>query len=138
MSRRPLLSPNGFSLIDCLLAVGILSSGVLALCALFALGTEQLTLARDRTVATMLARARLESLVADVDAGLGAAAGDEQLDASGRQVERGGYYRCVWSVASVPGSTSLLRLSVSVQPSATLRTRRHPVRLVTLHGGSQP
>lgn len=111
--RRPAAArAAGFTVVEALVALGIIAAGVATMAALAARTTEIVLRARQRSVATHLADATLTDLAAR---GVAPSAADcllrdiagcvEYHDATGRLVTGpGGGYAVRWHAATVPGS----------------------------------
>ena len=115
MQRR---SQGGFTLIEAVIAGGILAGGVLALAQVLVVAAGANRAARETTMATILAAQKVESLRAGAFA-------------PGEGAEQVGEYRRAWRVepaADDPADT--LAIEVVVTPGgvrlATLRTRTVP------------
>ena len=126
MCHGVLASDRGFSLIEILLATGILATAAVTLASLFVTSSAMMLASRHRTVATILARARLEELAADVEASGEAGSGSDTVDDTGRPTsQRVGTYLRSWSSAPVPvADVQLLLLTVRVSTRA-----RQPARI---------
>lgn len=136
MSRRFIRCDQGFTLIEVLVATAVLAASVVALSTLFVTSSERILAARTRSCATILARARLEALLADPGLRVDGGAGRDIVDALGRPVAGGGgTYERRWSLtplAADPGR--LLLATVEVTTLADGRLNAGTVRLTTLTG----
>jgi hypothetical protein len=131
----PLLvtSDTGISLIEVVVATALVASGVMLLVALFVQADAALAVARQRTLASVLARATVERLVAGIDAGTVDAAGRETLDPAGEPLSGAeGTFRREWSVTPLPAQPTLLRVEVIVTPAPGTRTAAATATLRTL------
>jgi prepilin-type N-terminal cleavage/methylation domain-containing protein len=125
---------QGFSLIEVLVATGILGAAAVALSGLCLTSADAMLAARQRSIATILARARLEELLADAD-GLrnGVDAGDRVSASGASEPDAGGWYERRWVVtpsAAIPDK--LVVAAVVVTTAAGGRLQLHDVRLVTI------
>jgi type II secretory pathway pseudopilin PulG len=122
---------RGTTLVEAIVAIGILAGAVVALAALSSIATRNAALARDRSMATILALQKMEDVCRDVSTAPASPANAwavdtsgyvEYLDAYGRPVNgrAGGAYVRRWSVAPLPSDTNLLAIQVDVAPCRTL------------------
>ena len=122
---------RGTTLVEAIIAVGILAGAVVALAGLSALAVRTSALARERSVATLLALQKIESVCRDVAAvpvsPANAWAVDtpghmEYLDSQGNLLvgRSGGTYVRRWSVTPLPSDANLLAVQVDVSPCRTL------------------
>ena len=117
----------GTSLIEAVIAIGLLAGGVMVLASLAALAVQTNARARDRTRATLSAVQKLESLAAAVQ-GLAPSPPDaladdvpgfvDYVDAAGRSTEQaaGAVFVRRWRVTALGGDADLLVLTVEVAP----------------------
>src|SRR5688572_20846819 len=95
----PRFDDRGFSLIEVVIAAGILGTALITVAALLTMSTDALLAARQRTAAAALASARLEELLADADAlRAGVESSDEVNDAGGVEPRASGWFHRQWSV----------------------------------------
>ena len=117
----------GTSLIEALIAIGVLTGAVMLLASLTALAVRTSTRARERTLAAFLAVQKLESLAAAArDLPLsppGALVSDvpgcvDFADAFGRRSESaaGAVFVRRWSITAVGGDADLLAITVEAAP----------------------
>jgi hypothetical protein len=118
---------GGTSLIEAIIAIGILTGAVLVLASLTSLAVRADARARERTLAAFLAAQKLESL-AVAPASLALSPGGtlledapgfyDMLDATGRLTNEAGGAVFVrrWSVTALDGDADLLVLSAEVAP----------------------
>ena len=120
-------SERGTTLVEAIVAIGILAGAVVALAGLSSLAVRNAAMARERSMATVLALQKMEALCRDVSSApaspVDAWAVDtpgyvEYLDAGGRPAAGGAYVRR-WSITPLPGDANLLAIQVDV---ATCRT----------------
>jgi Tfp pilus assembly protein PilV len=125
---------RGFSLIEVIIAAGILGTALITVAALLAMSTDALLAARQRTAAAALASARLEELLADADAlRLGVDSSDDVNDAGGLEPRVSGWFRRQWSVrASTSFPDRLVIATVQVTTPAGVRLHLQDVRLITV------
>jgi len=147
-SRRPTV-PHGFSLVEVLIATGLLATVIASLPHLFAIATRANLDAGDTTWATVLAAQKVEELRAEpfpeplrsVD----------YLDSGGKRLDdpgstRWAYTRRWWiePLSSAPGNTVVITVVVSRYRSGDEDARdaevqrREAVRLVTLRTRKAP
>src|SRR5215204_1701229 len=94
---------QGFSLIEVLIASGILAAAAVALSGLFLICADALLAARQRSIGVMLASARLEELLGDTEAlRSGADAGDRVNGSGGSEPDASGWYQRRWTVTAAP------------------------------------
>jgi len=141
----------GTSLVEAIIAVGLLAGAVVLLASLAALAVRTDLHARERTLATLIAVQKIESLAAEPDPAVSPSdtlAADapgfvDFIDAAGRSGQRpdGAVFVRRWHIATVGGSSDLLRVTVEAAPCR----RRVPgtcgdpdvrVRLTTVRRGS--
>jgi Tfp pilus assembly protein PilV len=91
---------RGFSLIEALIAGGLLAGGILVLGQLLVVSSRATTAARQMTMAATLAAGKIEALRA------------RQAPAGERGSERVGEYTRTWEVAPFAASAVLIRVSV--------------------------
>ena len=125
---------RGFSLIEVVIATGILGTALITVAALLTMSTDALLAARQRTAAAALASTRLEELLADADAlRTGVESSDEVNDAGGLEPRASGWFRRQWSVRASPAFPERLVIaSVQVMTPAAGRLHLDDVRLVTV------
>ena len=125
---------HGFSLIEVLLASGILTAAAVALSGLCILSAEALLAARQRSVAAILATARLEELLADPEALRGGVDASDWVSPSGAgQPDAGGGYQRHWRVTASPIlQEKLVVVSVRVTSAARARLHLGDIRLITV------
>ena len=83
---------RGFSLIEVVIATGILGTALVTVAALLTMSTDALLAARQRTAAAALASARLEELLADTAAlRAGVESSDQVNDAGGVEPRASGW-----------------------------------------------
>ena len=111
---RDLTRTGGFSLIESLIACGLLATALLSIGQLSSGAIVLLADARNRTLATMLAVARLEELRASA----APAAGGDTVDSHGQPVADGTVRRFErrWSVLPVSAEVSMLTVAVTPLP----------------------
>ena len=104
-------SDHGFSLVEVLVAVGLMTTAVAMLARLFVLSVETNLTSRHRTYAAVLAQQKLEELRAEAfeaSSGYTAVGGVEYLDRSGQVVDVGtdssgrGVYMRRWTIDPLP------------------------------------
>ena len=95
----PHCDERGFSLIEVVIATGILGTALITVAALLTMSTDALLAARQRTAAAALASARLEELLADTAAlRAGVESSDQVNDAGGVEPRASGWFHREWSV----------------------------------------
>jgi len=125
-----LRTEDGTTLVEAIVAIGILAGAVVALAGLASVATRISAMARERSLATVLALQKLEALSRDVSAlatsHASAWAADtpgfvEFLDARGNIVggRGGGAYVRRWSVAPLASDANLLAIQVLVAACRT-------------------
>ena len=98
----------GFTLIEALVAAGLLVTAALGTAQLFALATAQNAFARQQLIMSGLVSAKIDALAG----GMAAAA-----EGTGTIVESGRAYDCRWWVVEVPGyGTEAFAITVAVSP----------------------
>jgi type II secretory pathway pseudopilin PulG len=118
---------RGTTLVEAVVAIGILAGAVAALAGLSSVAVRTSSLARERSVATLLALQKMEAVCQNVASTavspVNAWAVDtpgyvEYLDAQGNLLagSGGGTYVRRWSVAPLPANESLLAVQVEVAP----------------------
>jgi len=134
MQPPPQPTDQGFSLIEVIIAAGILSGAAVALSGLCVLSADALLAARQRSLAGVLASTKLEELLADSDALRGGIDAGDRVNASGgSEPDPNGWYQRRWSVAASPAlPEKLVVISVIVTSAAGARLHVHDVRLVTV------
>jgi prepilin-type N-terminal cleavage/methylation domain-containing protein len=134
MPNLPSRAEQGFSLIEVIVATGVLCTAAVALLSLFLASADAMLAARHRTVAAMLARAKLEELRSDPEVARLGATGEDIVSASGAaEADTNGAYRRQWAVApSAAMPEHLLVARVEVTSTAARRVDVQPVRLSTL------
>jgi type II secretory pathway pseudopilin PulG len=126
-----LIADRGTTLVEAVIAIGILAGAVVALAGLSSLAVRTSALARERSVTTLLALQKMESVCRDVAAvpvsPANAWAVDtpgylEYLDSHGNSLAggSGGTYVRRWSVTPLPSDANLLAIQVAVSPCRTL------------------
>jgi len=116
---------RGTTLVEAIIGIGILAGAVVALAGLASVATRHSAMARERSVATVLALQKMEALCRDVSSlpasSANAWAADtagfrEYLDAHGNIVAGRGAYVRRWSVVPLPSDANLLAIQVDVTP----------------------
>ena len=119
---------RGTTLVEAIVAIGILTGAVVALASLSSTAIRNAAAARERSMATLLAFQKMEALCRDVSSAAVSPANAwsvntpgnlEHLDAYGRPVggTGGGVYVRRWSVAPLPSDANLLSIQVCVAPA---------------------
>jgi type II secretory pathway pseudopilin PulG len=121
---------RGTTLVEAIIAIGILAGAVVALAGLSSVAIRQAAIARERSVATVLALGKMEALGLDVSSIAASPANAwsvdtpgylEYLDAYGNVTGGpGGAYVRRWSVAPLPSDANLLAIQVDVAPCRTM------------------
>ena len=102
---------DGFTLVEAIVAAGLLVTAALGTAQLFALATSQNAFARQQLIMSGLASAKIERLAAAGIAGAGE--GAETIVESGRS------YQCRWRIVEVPGyGPEAFAVTVVVSPAA--------------------
>jgi type II secretory pathway pseudopilin PulG len=125
-----LIADRGTTLVEALIAIGILAGAVVALALLSSVAVRSSALARERSVATLLALQKLEteclSAATSSPSPANAWAVDtpghiEYLDQHGNLLAglAGGTYVRRWSVTPLPSDANLLAIQVAVAPCRT-------------------
>ena len=123
---------RGMTLVEVIVAIGILAGAVVALASLSSLAIRNAAIARERSLATLLAVQKMEALCRDVSSApaspADAWAADtpgfmEYLDVDGNLVDAagGGAYVRRWSITPLPVDANLLAIQVDVAPCRTAR-----------------
>ena len=117
---------RGFTLVESVIACALLATALLSIGHLSATSIAQLSAARNRTLATMLAVATLE----DLRTAAAPAAGGDTVDSLGQPVQQQTLWRFErrWSVAPLSADTGILTVVVTPLPS-------EPGREIRLTGG---
>jgi type II secretory pathway pseudopilin PulG len=122
---------RGTTLVEAIIAIGILAGAVVALAGLSSVAIRQAAIARERSVATVLALQKMEALCRDVSSIAESPANAwsvdtpgylEYLDARGNVTGGGpgGAYVRRWSVAPLPSDANLLAIQVDVAACRTM------------------
>ena len=117
---------RGFTLVESVIACALLATALLSIGHLSATSIAQLSAARNRTLATMLAVARLEEL----RTAAAPAAGGDTVDGLGQPVQQQTLWRFErrWSVAPLSADAGILTVVVTPLPS-------EPGREIRITGG---
>jgi type II secretory pathway pseudopilin PulG len=118
---------RGTTLVEAIVAIGILAGTVVALAGLSSVAIRHAAIARERSMATIMAFQKMEALCRDVSSTAVSPANAwsvdtpgylEYLDARGNVTGGGpgGAYVRRWSVAPLPSDASLLAIQVDVAP----------------------
>jgi type II secretory pathway pseudopilin PulG len=121
---------RGTTLVEAIVAIGILAGAVVAMAGLSSLAIRHAALARERSMATILATQKMEALCRDAASAPESPANAwsvdtpgfvEYLDAYGVPVAGpgGNVYVRRWSVTPLPSDPSLLAIQVGVSPCRT-------------------
>ena len=121
---------RGTTLVEAIIAIGILAGAVVMLAGLSSVAVRTSALARERSVATLLALQKMEAVCADAAASSPSPANAwavdtpgyvEYLDQYGNRVagRAGGVYVRRWSVTPLPSDANLLAIQVAVAPCRT-------------------
>jgi hypothetical protein len=121
---------SGTTLVEAVIAIGLLAGAVVSMAGLASLAIRNASMARERSMATLLALQKMEALGRDAAALAPTAASAwsvdtpghvEYLDEYGRPLAgRRGVYVRRWAVAPLPADANLLAIQVDV---AVCRTR---------------
>jgi hypothetical protein len=118
---------RGTTLVEAVIAIGILTGGVVAMAGLSSLAVRSAALARERSISTILAAEKMEALCRNA-AAVPLSPADawsvdtpgfvEYLDAYGSPVAGPGEHVYVrrWSTAPLPADPTLLAIQVDVAP----------------------
>ena len=125
---------SGFSLIETLIALGVLCGAVVTLASLCLTSVGLMIAARHRSYAVVLARAKLEELLAAAAAGQPVAGGSDALDGEGRVTSEGLalYVRRWQSLTAVTHPTRLELCEVAVTTKAAAGIHGAEITLATL------
>jgi len=125
-SVRAKANDHGFTLVESVIACALLATALLSIGHLSATSIAQLSVARNRTRATMIAVATLEEL----RTAAAPAAGGDTVDNLGQPVQQQTLWRFErrWSVASLSADTGILTVVVTPLPP-------EPGREIRLTGG---
>jgi type II secretory pathway pseudopilin PulG len=121
---------RGTTLVEAVVAIGILAGAVVALAGLSSIAIRNAAIARERTMATVLALQKIEALCRDVSSSPVSPANAwsvdtpgylEYLDAYGNVIggDRSGAYVRRWSATPLPSDANLLAVRVDVAPCRT-------------------
>jgi len=134
MSGRTLRAESGSTLLEIMVAVGVLCTAAVMLAALFISSSELMLAARHRSYAVMLARAKLEELLAAEEAGSAVVDGTDAVDDDGRVSATGGAtYGREWRLAPLASHPDrLLVLTVQVTPRMASSVHAGRTELTTL------
>jgi len=127
---RNLRAERGATLVEAIVAIGILAGAVVALAGLSSLAVRNAAIARERSMTTILALQKMEALCRDVSSipaspanawAVDTAGYLEYLDAHGNVMggSRGGAYVRRWSATPLPADTNLVAIQVDVAPCRT-------------------
>lgn len=121
---RNLRFEHGTTLIEAIIAIGLLAGAVVTMAGLASVAIRTSAIARERSMATLLALQKVESLCRDAAALAPSAANAwsvdtpghvEYLDEHGRPLAgRAGVYVRRWAVAPLPADANLLAIDVDV------------------------
>lgn len=113
---------KGFTLLESLIACAVLATALLAIGHLTTNAFARLADSRSRTLATMIAVAKLEELGADA----APVAGNDIVDGLGEpiQVESSRRFDCRWSVVPISPDVQILTVVVTPRPGASGREVR--------------
>jgi hypothetical protein len=117
-------SERGTTLVEAIVAIGLLAGAVVSMAGLASLAIRNASIARERSMATLLAMQKMETLCRDASALAPSAANAwsvdtpghvEYLDEFGRPLAsaRGVYVRR-WAVAPLPADANLVAIQVEV------------------------
>ena len=127
-----LIADRGTTLVEAIIAIGILAGAVVALAGLSSLAVRTSALARERSVATLLALQKMEAVCRDAASsrlhpptpGLSTRPAIwstlRLTRESARRPRAGGTYVRRWSVTPLPSDANLLAVQVAVAPCRTL------------------
>ena len=117
-----------------MIAVGVLCAAAVMLAALFISSTELMIAARHRSYAAMLARAKIEQLLAAGDAGIAVVDGADAVDGDGRvTAQDAGTYGRQWRLRPLASHPDrLLLLTVEVTPRVASAVHAGRTELTTL------
>ena len=121
---------RGTTLVEAIIAIGILAGAVVVLAGLASVAVRTSALARERSVATLLALQKMEAVCVDIATSPPSPANAwavdtpgyiEYLDQYGNLLggRAGGVYVRRWSVTPLPSDANLLAIQVAVAPCRT-------------------
>ena len=121
---------RGTTLVEAIIAIGILAGAVVVLAGLSSVAVRTTALARERSVATLLALQKMEAVCLDIGMSTPSPANAwavdtpgyvEYLDQHGNLLggRAGGVYVRRWSIAPLPLDANLLAVQVTVAPCRT-------------------
>jgi Tfp pilus assembly protein PilV len=132
MQRQSVCPEAGFSLVEVLVAAGILATALVSIAALFPRAVEVNLAARTRVHATILAVQKIEELRASVSSSDAVAgSGEDRVAWSGETAEGSGpgvsAFVRRWQLASATSGFVLLRVQVTGPPTGILSQERAEV-----------
>lgn len=132
MQRRSACPDAGFTLVEVLVAAGILAAALVSLAGLFPRAVEVNLAARTRVHATILAVQKIEELRASVSSGeTVAGSGEDHVTWSGELAGGSGpgasAFARRWQLASAAAGHVLLRVQVTGPPTGILSQERAEV-----------
>jgi Tfp pilus assembly protein PilV len=128
---------EGFTLLEVLIATGLMATSVISLAHLFVLATQAHLGSRAMTFGTLLASQKIEQLRSAAFSG-GPAQGEDAVDGYGQLLEGGAVvpaFRRTWTVTPLPSHPSQAVVVTVVVSSATDANRA--VRLTTIRSRRQ-
>ncbi|MGH9348162.1 MAG: hypothetical protein ACRD26_12965 [Vicinamibacterales bacterium] len=129
---------RGFSLVEAVVAAGLLATGLLALAHVMAAAAAAGVAARHVTHATVLAEQKIEELRATRDlAGSTDAIGERGIVVSGDS-RSGTIYRRTWTVQPVPAAPNAFVLQVRVQAVVPASGGGSAARVTAIVRGAAP
>lgn len=130
---------RGFSLVEVVVATGLLATGLLALAHVMAAAVAANVAARNTTYATVLAGQKVEEMRATRDL----AGSIDAIDERGVVVGAGDprsrtVYRRTWTAQPLPGAPNVFVIQVRVQPAVAASGRGDTARVTAIVPGAAP
>jgi prepilin-type N-terminal cleavage/methylation domain-containing protein len=137
MSTNPDASERGFTLIETLIAMVILTVGLVSIAELMAITIRMQMMGRNETSAIRLVQSKIDELVAlDFDGASAnpaiAVGGDLDDDDAGYNDDPADGFHRRWQITAITGETNIRLLTVRVIPETLDRRTNADVRLTTI------
>jgi prepilin-type N-terminal cleavage/methylation domain-containing protein len=137
MSTNPDNSERGFTLIEVLIAMVILTVALVSMAELMAITLRMQMMGRNETIAVRLVQAKIDELVAldfeGVASGpLVAVGGGLEADVAGYNDDPDPDFHRRWQIVAIAGQTRIRTLTVRVTPEAIDRRTNAPIEFTTI------
>lgn len=133
MSTNPERGERGFTLVETLIAMVILTVGLVSMAELMAITLRMQMMGRNETAAIRLVQSKIDELVAvDFANATVAVGGDLDTDVANYNDDPADGFHRRWEIAAITGETNVRTLTVRIIPERNDRRTTAQVQLTTI------